>query len=203
MKDIFFICILLLLPLSGYNQVITKYKPQELYEQQGGMFDIDSLRTISIDFYNSDYHKILTDNWFANNNERLPAKIEFGNEIKFDSVAIRYKGNSTFYIPNSFGIPKLPWNIDINEYVSGQKLMGAKKLKLANTMFDPTFVKEILGYSIYQKYLPAPEANFMRVEVQGDYMGLYINTETVDKLFLKKHFNENDGVLFKCDPITG
>jgi hypothetical protein len=201
MKDIFFICFLSLLPLAGYNQSITKYNPQELYEQQGGLFDIDSIRTISIEFYNSNYHKILTDNWFANNNERLPATIEFGNEIKLDSVAIRYKGNSTFYIPHSFGFLKLPWNIDINEYVSGQKLKGSKKLKLANTMFDPTFVKEILGYSIYQKYLPAPEANYMRVEVQGDYMGLYLNTEPVDKLFLKKHFDENDGVLFKCDPI--
>jgi len=68
-------------------------------------------------------------------------------------------------------------------------------------MFDPTFVKEILGYSIYRNYLPAPEANFMQVEVQGNYMGLYINTESVDKLFLKKHFDENDGVLFKCDPV--
>lgn len=201
MRDIFFVCFLLLLPLSGYSQVITKYNPQELYEQDGGMFDIDSLRTIAIDFYDSNYHKILTDNWFSNNNERLPAKIEFGNEIVLDSVAIRYKGNSTFYIPNNYGIPKLPWNIDINEYVSGQKLLGSKKLKLANALFDATFVKEILGYSIYQKYLPAPEANFMRVDVQGNYLGLYINTETVDKLFLKKHFNENDGVLFKCDPI--
>lgn len=201
MKTIFFICFLLFLPLPGYNQLITKYNPQELYEQQGGLFDIDSIRTISIEFYNSNYHKILTDNWFTNSNERLPAKIEFGNEIKLDSVAIRYKGNSTFYIPNSFGLEKLPWNIDINEYVSGQKLMGSKKLKLANTMFDPTFVKEILGYSIYQKYLPAPEANYLRVELEGDYLGLYINTETVDKLFLKKHFDENDGVLFKCDPI--
>ena len=181
--------------------MITKYNSQELYEEDGGMFDIDSLRTISIDFYDSNYHDILIANWFANNNERLPAKIEFDIGIKLDSVAIRYKGNSTFYIPNSFGIQKLPWNIDINEYVSGQKLMGSKKLKLANTMFDPTFVKEILGYSIYQKYLPSPEANFMRVEVQGNYLGLYTNTETVDKLFLKKHFNENDGVFFKCDPI--
>ena len=201
MKDTFLIYLLILLPLCSYSQSITKYNPQDLYEQPGGLFELDSLRTISIEFYNSDYHKILIDNWFANSKERLPAKITFGNDIQLDSVAVRYKGNSTFYIPNSYGIPKLPFNIDLNEYSTGQNLMGAKKLKLANTMFDPTFVKEILGYSIYRKYAPAPEANFMRVEVQGNYLGLYINTETVDKLFLKKHFGENDGVLFKCDPV--
>ena len=70
-----------------------------------------------------------------------------------------------------------------------------------NTNKGVAFVKEVLGYKIYQKYLPAPEANFMRVEVQGEYLGLYINTETVDKLFLKKHFKEKNGILVKCDPV--
>ena len=79
MKDIFFIGCLLLLPLFGYSQEITKYNPQELYEQKGGLFDIDSVRTISIDFYNTNYHKILTDNWFANSKKRLPAKIKISN----------------------------------------------------------------------------------------------------------------------------
>jgi hypothetical protein len=201
MKHLFILPVLLLLPFIGYNQTITKYNPQKLYEQPGGMFAIDSLRTLSINFYNPDYDEILVANWFANNGERLPAKVEFSNGEALDNVAIRYKGNSTFYMTNSYGIPKLPLNLDMNDLVSGQKLMGHKKLKLASSMFDPTFAKEITGYQIYQRYLPSPEANFMRVEVQGKYLGLYINTESVDKHFLEKHFNEKNGVLFKCDPI--
>lgn len=196
-----FILFLLLLPFLSSGQFITKFNPQELYEAPGGIFDIDSLRTISIDFYNPNYHKILVDNWFADNGERLPAKIEFSNGVVLDSVAIRYKGNSTFYITNSYNIPKLPLNLDFNDHISGQKLMGQKKVKLANSMFDVTFVKEILGYSIYQKYLPSPEVNLMRVETQGKYLGLYVNIEPVNKQFLTKHFNEKDGVLVKCDPV--
>jgi len=198
---LFFLIILIVLPFTGFNQSIIKYNPHERYDEAGGIFDIDSLRTLSINFYNANYHEILVNNWFEDNGNRLPAKIKLGNEIQLDSVAIRYKGNSTFYITNSYGIPKLPWNIDINDIISGQKLMGYKKIKLANSAFDATFIKEILGYSIYQRYLPSPEANFMRVNLQGEYLGLYINIEPVDKTFLKKHFNEKDGVFFKCDPI--
>ena len=50
------------------------------------------------------------------NSESILDQFLFSNGIKLDSVGIRYKGNSTFYITNSFGVPKLPWNIDINEY---------------------------------------------------------------------------------------
>jgi hypothetical protein len=114
---------------------------------------------------------------------------------------VRYKGNSTFAIPNDQGNPKLPFNLDFNDSIPGQELMGYRKVKLANAIFDPTFSKEITAYDIYRRYLPSPEANLMELNVQGDYLGLYINTEAVDRKFLNKHFGENDGVLFKCDPI--
>ena len=78
--------------------------------------------------------------------------------------------------------------------------MGYNKLKLANALFDPTFVKETVGYSLYRNYMPSPEANLLRLRVQGNYLGLYVNTESVNKQFLQKHFGEKDGVLFKCDP---
>jgi len=189
------------LPFRGNSQALTKNAPQLLYEEPGGLFDLELIRTLSIHFQDSNYHEILVENWFANNRERIPATVELSNGEKLDNVAIRYKGNSTFYEPNNYYIPKLPFNIDINELVPGQKLMGSKKIKLANSIFDPTFAKEITGYSIYQKYLPSPEANLMRVEVQGEYLGLYVNTEAVDKTFLTKHYNENDGILIKCDPV--
>ena len=41
----------------------------------------------------------------------------------------------------------------------------------------------------------------LRLNVQGNYLGVYINTESIDKQFLQKQFNEKDGVLVKCDPI--
>ncbi len=192
----------LLLSICFYTltfcQEIHKYDPQLLYSGAGSLYDIDSLRSLYIEFYDPDYHTILKDAWENDPKFRLPAKISLG-DTTLDSVAIRYKGSSTF-MKISSDIKK-PFNIDINEYVTGQRLMGAKKVKLSNAWYDPSFVKEVIGNSIYQKYLPTYETNLMKVYVQGDYLGLYVNQEAVDGKFLNKHFNENDGVFFKCDPI--
>ncbi|MDA9563983.1 CotH kinase family protein [Flavobacteriales bacterium] len=191
--------IMLIGAVQTYAQQL--YSPQIRYNTPGGLFDIDSIRTISINFYESNYHDTLVANWYADNGKRLPAAITLSNGIVLDSVATRYKGNSTFNVPEGLGNPKLPLNLDFNDFISGQKLMGYKKMKLANALFDPTFAKEIAAYNIYKRYLPSPEANLINVKVQGDLLGLYVNTEPIDKQFLTKHFDEKNGVLFKCDPI--
>lgn len=192
--------LLLALLVSYTSWCQQKYDPQILYDHPGGLYDHDSLRNLHITFYNNNYDSILNANWEANNGLRLPARVKLDQQT-FENVAIRYKGNSTYAIPNDLNNPKLPLNLDMNDLVPGQKLLGYKKVKLANSMFDPTFVREVSAYNIYRRYLPSPEANLMKVHVQGDYLGLYVNTEAVNRQFLKKHFFENDGVLFKCDPI--
>lgn len=176
------------------------HDPQQLYDEPGGLFDLDSLRTINIDFYDNNYHQLLVTGWETQSGLRLPATISLSNGETLDSVAIRYKGNSTFAIANDNNNPKLPLNLDMNQLISGQELMDYKKVKLANSLFDPTFCKEVVAYDIYRRYLPSGQANFMKVNLEGNYLGLYVNTQSVDKQFLKQHFDENDGVFFKCDP---
>ncbi len=176
------------------------YDPYQLYDPPGTMFDVDSLRSLYISFYNESYDSILHDSWKNISKLRLPARIIM-NKDTLDSVGIRYKGNSTYYYAALRQSPKVPLNIDINEYIRGQTLLGYKKLKLANVIFDPTFVKEIVGLNIYQKYLPSSESNLIKVYIDNEYIGVYANIETIDSKFLKKHFGENNGVLFKCDPI--
>lgn len=178
----------------------TLYNPQVLYDGPGGLFDLGLLRTIDIDFHDPNYHSILVDGWTNETGIRLPATV-LCDGLFFTNVMVRYKGNSTFAIPNDNNNPKVPYNLDFNDSVPGQFLMGYRKVKLANAAFDPTFAKEITAYDIYRRYLPSPQANLMRLNVQGDYLGLYVNTEAVDQKFLDKHFGESDGVLFKCDPI--
>jgi hypothetical protein len=74
-------------------------------------------------------------------------------------------------------------------------------MKLANAWMDPTFVKQIVSSNIYRRYLPTGESNLVKLYVQNDYLGLYVNDESINKQFLKKHFDEKSGPLFKCDNI--
>ena len=175
------------------------YNPQTLYDAPGGLYDEGVIGDLNIHFLDPNYHSVLVNSFFNNPAYRIPATVTF-NGITHDSVGIRYKGNSTFCIPNDEGNPKVPYNLDFNYWVSGQKLEGYKKIKLANAWMDPTFAKEITATNVYKKYLPSPEVNLLKVNVQGNYLGLYVNTESVNKQFCEKHFGEKNGVLFKCDP---
>ena len=188
--------ILFFLPILSFSQTV--YNPYQFYENPGGLFDKDSVRSIYIDFIDPNYHSVLVNSFFTNPKYRIPATVSC-NGITYDSVGVRYKGNSTFCLPNDNNNPKVPYNLDFNYFISGQKFMGKKKLKLANAWMDPTFVKEFSASQIYKNYLPSPEVNLVKLYVQGNYLGLYVNTESINKQFTDKHFDEKDGVLFKCD----
>jgi hypothetical protein len=198
MKNILIVLSLMGFSIYGSAQELSIYNPQLLYDEAGGMFDTDILRNIHIDFEDSGYHQVLTESFFLNPALRIPATISV-DDISIDSVGVRYKGNSTFCLPNDEGNVKLPYNLDFNFWASESDLMGYHKIKLANAWLDPTFAKEFMGAKIYRRYLPTPEVNLLALHTQGDYTGLYVNTESINKQFVDKHFNEDGGVLFKCD----
>lgn len=198
MKNLLLLAILI---GSNFSFAQTLYSPQVLYDAPGGLFDQTVLRTLDVTFYNPSYDTILDSAWTNNTGLRLPATLQLDGGTPYPNVMTRYKGNSTFDIPNGSDNPKLPFNFDMNDSVTGQKMMGYNKVKLANAMFDPTFVKEITAYNIYRRYLPTPESSMIKLNVQGNYLGLYVNTESIDRKFLNKHFGNNNGPLFKCDPI--
>ena len=176
------------------------YNPQTLYDQPGGLFDEDSIRVIDLEFDNQNYHSYLVNSWYYNPDERIPATLTLNGTV-YDSVGVRYKGNSTFCLPNDNLNPKVPYNIDMNYFIDNQQLLDYNKMKLANAWMDPTFVKQIVSSNIYRKYLPTGESNLVKLNVQGNYVGLYVNDESINKQFLKKHFDEKSGPLFKCDNI--
>jgi lipopolysaccharide/colanic/teichoic acid biosynthesis glycosyltransferase len=66
---------------------------------------------------------------------------------------------------------------------------------------DATFAREYTSSEIYQNYLPTAEVNLLKLNVQGNYLGLFVNTESINKQFLEKHFNEKNGVLFNLYKI--
>ena len=105
---------LLLIICANISFGQTLYNPQVLYDNPTGLYDTDSLRSIDINFYNPKYDSILQDGWTTSSGLRLPATVLLSNGIYLDSVAIRYKGNSTYSVPQSFNNPKLPLNLDNN-----------------------------------------------------------------------------------------
>ncbi len=132
--------------------------------------------------------------------DKISATIWFDN-VKLDSVGIRFKGNSSFNNVKKQGSRKLPFSLDAGKFIKGANFpIGYDHLKLSNGFRDPSYLRDILSYYIAREYMPAPECAMARVYVNNEYFGVYTLTQDIDKYFLDSWFDEKKGYFFKCDP---
>ncbi|MCE3225847.1 MAG: hypothetical protein K0S32_398 [Bacteroidetes bacterium] len=117
------------------------------------------------------------------------------NGTYYDSVGVKYKGNSSYDSTNA----KNPIHVELDTYKS-QNYQGFQDIKLSNGYHDPSMMREVLAYNILGNYMHSPQANFAQVYINGIYMGVYSNTESVNKKFCANHFFSNNGTFFKCNP---
>jgi spore coat protein H len=110
-----------------------------------------------------------------------------------EQVGFRLRGNT------SRGAAKKSFKISFNEFVSGRKYQGVKKLNLIGMHNDPTLIRQKLYYDLWNDLdLPNRRVNFLRLYINGSYYGLYASTEEMDKEWLDRVFDEKKGNLYKC-----
>ena len=113
------------------------------------------------------------------------------------NIAIRSRGTGS-----RSGI-KPGLRVDFDRNVTGQKFLGLKSVILRNDTQDPSTMRERISMLFFRRMgLPASRGAHTRLFVNNAYVGLYTIVESVDKTFLKKTFNENDGWLYKYDYNT-
>ncbi|MEM9920382.1 MAG: CotH kinase family protein [Bacteroidota bacterium] len=164
------------------------------------MYDLNSIKEVRLNFEQDNWFELLNDLKDAGEDGRLLARLTLDG-VQYDSVGVRYKGNSSFHNVRKSESSKLPFNVKVN-YVRKEQILpgGYKTLKLSNVFRDPSFLREVVAYEVVRDYMPAPRANYALVYVNDKKLGLYNLTESVDKAFLQKHFDYAKGFLFKCDP---
>ena len=102
----------------------------------------DKVHEIRLKFKQADYWAQLTKNYLGTEiqAEYLEGAIEWG-PYKFDSVGVRFKGNSSYSGARTL---KKPFRIKLNEFVKGQKIEGIGAFNLSNGINDPSLVREPL-----------------------------------------------------------
>ena len=121
------------------------------------------------------------------------------NGVVFDSVGVKYKGNSS-YNPNN---NKNPLHIELDHVIGSQDYQGYTDIKLQNGYSDPSMIREVLSYAILEQYMDCPQANFANVYINGTLRGMYSNAESINKKFNGEHFYVGNDTYFKCNPIGG
>lgn len=120
------------------------------------------------------------------------------NGTRYDSVGVRYKGNSSY----SANRVKNPLHISLDEFKTTNDHQGFTDLKLANLYSDPSMVREVLAYDMLKNYMHCAQANFAKVYINGVQLGLYTNVESVNKRFYEEHFYDKNGIAIKGNPKT-
>lgn len=144
---------------------------------------------LTYDYLNSDTYR------HANIKITLPGKAA----VTINNIGLRLKGQA------SRGDAKFPLKIKFDAFVKGQKFLGLKRMTLNNMVQDPSFIHETTAYKLYRAVgVPAPRTGYSRVFVGGTYFGLYLNIESIDKVFGKRWFPSTKHVYsgpYNCDIV--
>ncbi len=164
-------------------------------QEEEKFYNPHSTTSFKITFEQDNWSQLL-DSMRLYGNGLLIGNIEIDGS-KYEDVGVRWRGSKSFTTGGNHNALQIVLNyIDKN-----QNHKGYKKLKLSTALRDPSMVREVLGFQIARKYMPAPEANYANVDINGKYYGLFVNIEAVDGTFLTKHFGgAGENSFFKCTP---
>jgi hypothetical protein len=156
------------------------------------------VHTINISFTQPDYWDSLA-TYFAAGLEQYMAATVTINGVTYDSVGVRFKGNSSYTHPNN----KKSIRFAFDQYKS-QKWDGEKGIHLNTCWEDPTFMREKIHSDFCRDAaIPAPRANFAQVSINDTAFAFYSMVEHVDKTFLTTHYANKTGDLFKAVDAFG
>jgi hypothetical protein len=109
------------------------------------------------------------------------------------NIGVRLRGNT------SLNSPKKSFKLDLNEFVQGQKLYDVEKINLNANQNDPSLIRAALSWKIIrERGLPGTRTSFVRFEINGNYMGAYVNTEHMDEEWVEEYYDSDQGNLYKC-----
>lgn len=166
--------------------------------QAQDLYDRATVQTIEVFFSQSNWDALM-DNLASTTEDYLVADSVRINGISFDSVGVKYKGNSSYNANNN----KNPLHINLDYVKGNQDYQGYTNIKLQNGYQDPSMIREVLSYAILEQYMDCPKANFANVYINGTLRGLYSNAQSINDDFNGEHYFSTEGSFFKCNPIGG
>ncbi|MBL7802281.1 MAG: CotH kinase family protein [Saprospiraceae bacterium] len=203
---LFLLTCLMGLSLSAFSQDL----PPEMYlspdghrlytggQPASGLYDESIIRTINLDFSQSNYWTLLTQNYASHTD--IPATMTVDGVV-YDSVGVRFKGQTSYQmVQNS---QKKSFNISLDYGVDYDKLMGYKTLNLNNCFLDPSFLREFFYLHQIRNHIPAAKASFVKLYLNNQYWGIYPSVQQLNGDFYEEWFLSNNGTNWRADRPNG
>jgi spore coat protein H len=165
--------------------------PDDSVPRGAAVFETGVLHRIDITV--ADEHLLQLDTDQVN---RVPCTVVYDG-VTLAQSGIRKKGGRGSLRPLA---QKPSFSIKFNEFVKGQKLAKLSKLLLNNSVQDPSFMNEHIGYELARKWgLAAPLTAHGLVAFNGTVFGIYVVREAINDDFLRRVFGagNEDGNLYE------
>jgi hypothetical protein len=176
-----------------------KVSPSDVTPQpEASLYDANVLRTLFLDFENSDWENELVD--FHGTDVDIPATLTVDGK-KYFNVGVHFRGMSSYGGVRNGSKRSLNVSLDLAD--EKQRLYGYKTLNLLNAHEDSTFMHTVLYSHIARKFIPAPKANFVKVVINGESWGIYVNVQQFDKVFIAENFQGTKGPRWKVRGSPG
>src|SRR6185369_13912397 len=156
------------------------------------LFDAATVRTIFLQFDDADWEKELMA--FKNTDVEVPTTMTVDGVI-YRNVGIKFRGASSFMmVPEG---EKHSISVSMDFVDKKQSLLGYRSFNLLNSHEDPIYVRPVLYLQAARDFIPAAQANFARVVLNGESWGIYSNLEQENKDFIEKWFKTTEGTRWK------
>ena len=161
------------------------------------LYDAGTLRTLYLRFHDEDWYAQL--NAFYRTDVEVPADLVVDGKV-YKDIGVRARGTSSYFTVES---AKKSFNVAIDYGDDSQRLYGYKTLNLLNGHVDASFLREVLFNQIARDYFPAMKTNLVKLVINGESWGVYINLQQYNKDFLDEWFGTREGVRYKVGPGGG
>ena len=112
---------------------------------------------------------------------------------KIEDVGIRKKG-----FLGSLNVERPSLKIRFDKYRDQDPVDGLDRLTLNNNNQDPSRVCQYLSYKLFRESgTRSPRCGFAKVSVNGKYLGIYSNVDSVRPIFLEREFGDGTGDCFE------
>lgn len=169
-------------------------------EYETSLFDTEIPLDINIIMDSADWEDMLSN---ATAEEYKECNVEI-NGTTFYRVGIRPKGNTSLSsIASDPTTDRYSFKLEFDKYVDGQTCFGLDKLVLNNNYADATNMKEALIYDMF-KYTGADASlyNYAKININGEYWGVYLALESVEDSFLLRNYGVQSGELYKPESMN-
>ena len=161
----------------------------------GPLFLQDEVATVNIYLHPDSFDLMVTD-------------IEYGHTHEFDAtfiyttstfsdtiqnIGFRLRGNTSLYSA------KKSFKVSFNTFSPGASYFGVEKMNLNGEHNDVSIMRSKLGWELIRnRGLPGSRTSYVRLYVNDEYRGLYLNVEHFDETFIERYYGEQIGNLYKC-----